>query len=110
MCFIRIDEINQFHWILSTGETLFSWSIQLSNSFAIKQACLKVKKSCRLFFRDMQNYISFKNQLLENGASLLIIPNPSNGSFSIEWPASSKPTVLEINNSIGQLVSKKVIP
>jgi hypothetical protein len=60
MCFIRIDEINQFHWILSTGETLFSWSIQLSNSFAIKQACLKVKKSCRLFFRDMQNYTSFK--------------------------------------------------
>ena len=39
----------------------------------------------------------------------MIIPNPNNGSFNIEWPASGKPASMEIINSLGQIVYREDI-
>jgi hypothetical protein len=100
---------NQYRWILSTGDTLFSSSIQISNSYANKQVCLKVTNAADCFSETCKIIFPLKNQLLEKGASLVIIPNPNNGSFNIEWPASGKPATMEIINSLGQIVYKETI-
>jgi hypothetical protein len=100
---------SQYRWILSTGDTLFSKNIQISNSFANKQVCLKVTNAADCFSKTCKIIFPLKNQLIEKGASLLIIPNPNNGSFSVEWPASSKSATMEIINSLGQIVYKETI-
>ncbi|MDP1747022.1 MAG: glycosyl hydrolase [Bacteroidota bacterium] len=77
-------------------------------SFNLK---LKTLSGSRIMENEMTNDTTQENAILENKVEMIVYPNPNTGQFNLEFcidELNEKIIMIEISNSFGQVIYKKI--